>query len=277
MRGRIALAVGCVVLAAGCASRPPQGVTDLNRMWGELREGCAGVYAADETRSLEPEVEAMNALVADEKYRKAGKEAEALLPRVESLRAGAEGARVEARQRAEAAVGRAEEALAAAQEAEAETHDAAGYGSARSKLDLARRELGDPCGYRRAAELAAEAERLAGRSRSAAIAEKQRIEAERRRAEEQARRLEEERRRKARPPAYTVRQGDSLWRISGMEKVYGNPIYWPVLYEANRDRIGDPDLIYPDQELQIPREIPEDAMRERARRFYRTYAPPSAE
>jgi nucleoid-associated protein YgaU len=53
--------------------------------------------------------------------------------------------------------------------------------------------------------------------------------------------------------AYTVRTGDSLWRIASREDVYGRGARWERLYEANRDRIRDPDRIYPGQEIQIPR------------------------
>jgi nucleoid-associated protein YgaU len=51
----------------------------------------------------------------------------------------------------------------------------------------------------------------------------------------------------------TVRAGDSLWRISGRAELFGDPRQWPRLYEANRDRIRDADLIHPGQELRVPR------------------------
>jgi len=57
----------------------------------------------------------------------------------------------------------------------------------------------------------------------------------------------------ARPDAVTVRDGDSLWRISGQKEIYGDPRRWPRLFEANRNRIRDADLIYPGQELRVPR------------------------
>lgn len=53
--------------------------------------------------------------------------------------------------------------------------------------------------------------------------------------------------------AYTVRSGDSLWRIAARGDVYGRGARWSRLFEANRDRIRDPDRIYPGQEIQIPR------------------------
>jgi nucleoid-associated protein YgaU len=52
--------------------------------------------------------------------------------------------------------------------------------------------------------------------------------------------------------AHRVERGDSLWRIAG--ELYGDPLRWPRIYEANRDRIDDPDLIFTDQVLTIPPE-----------------------
>jgi nucleoid-associated protein YgaU len=52
---------------------------------------------------------------------------------------------------------------------------------------------------------------------------------------------------------WSVRTGDSLWRISSRDDVYGDGAKWPRLYESNRGLIRDPDLIFPGQELSIPR------------------------
>ncbi|MBJ7753529.1 LysM peptidoglycan-binding domain-containing protein [Neisseria meningitidis] len=46
---------------------------------------------------------------------------------------------------------------------------------------------------------------------------------------------------------YTVKQGDTLWGISG--KYLYSPWQWGRLWDANRDQIHNPDLIYPDQVL----------------------------
>lgn len=50
---------------------------------------------------------------------------------------------------------------------------------------------------------------------------------------------------------YTVVRGDSLWAISAMPSVYGNPYQWPLIYKANSSQIRDADLIYPGQVLGI--------------------------
>lgn len=50
--------------------------------------------------------------------------------------------------------------------------------------------------------------------------------------------------------AVTVQPGSSLWAIS--REVYGEGILYVRVFEANRDRIRDPDLIYPGQVFAIP-------------------------
>lgn len=50
---------------------------------------------------------------------------------------------------------------------------------------------------------------------------------------------------------HMVVDGDTLSAIAG--DVYGAADEWPAIYEANRDQIGDPDLIHSGQLLRIPR------------------------
>jgi len=56
------------------------------------------------------------------------------------------------------------------------------------------------------------------------------------------------------PPviSYTVVRGDCLWNIAKKKEHYGNGFAWPVIYKANRDKIKNPDLIYPAQVFSIP-------------------------
>jgi nucleoid-associated protein YgaU len=51
---------------------------------------------------------------------------------------------------------------------------------------------------------------------------------------------------------YTVVRGDCLWNIAKKQEFYGNGFAWPKIYQANRDQIKNPDLIYPQQEFKIP-------------------------
>ena len=49
---------------------------------------------------------------------------------------------------------------------------------------------------------------------------------------------------------YTVKSGDSLSKIA--KHFYGDANKWHRIYEANRDKIKNPDLIHPGQEFTIP-------------------------
>lgn len=55
--------------------------------------------------------------------------------------------------------------------------------------------------------------------------------------------------------SHVVKKGESLWLIAGYPEVYGNPLEWPKIFQANRDRVLDPNLIYPGQEFRIPRNV----------------------
>ena len=52
---------------------------------------------------------------------------------------------------------------------------------------------------------------------------------------------------------YEVQRGDYLWRIARNGDVYGDPYAWIRIYESNKDKIKDPDLIYPNQVFSIPK------------------------
>ena len=49
---------------------------------------------------------------------------------------------------------------------------------------------------------------------------------------------------------YTVKAGDCLWAIAA--KYYGNGADYTKIYNANTDKISNPNLIYPGQVLTIP-------------------------
>lgn len=52
------------------------------------------------------------------------------------------------------------------------------------------------------------------------------------------------------PQTYTVKAGDSLSKIS--KEHYGDANEYMRIFYANRDKITDPDLIHPGQQLVIP-------------------------
>lgn len=64
--------------------------------------------------------------------------------------------------------------------------------------------------------------------------------------------LQEERSAETAPAAstYTVQSGDCLWKIA--KKYYNKGSDYTKIFEANRDKVTNPNLIYPGQELVIP-------------------------
>lgn len=50
---------------------------------------------------------------------------------------------------------------------------------------------------------------------------------------------------------HTVKPKEYLWKISGYKHIYNDPRKWKKIYEANKDQIKNPNLIYPKQKLKI--------------------------
>lgn len=50
---------------------------------------------------------------------------------------------------------------------------------------------------------------------------------------------------------YTVKSGDNLWNIA--KKELGDGTRWKEIYDLNKDQISNPNLIYKDQKLEIPK------------------------
>lgn len=50
--------------------------------------------------------------------------------------------------------------------------------------------------------------------------------------------------------AHTIASGDTLWAIA--KKYYGNGNDYTKIYEANKDKISNPNTIYPGTEITIP-------------------------
>ena len=49
---------------------------------------------------------------------------------------------------------------------------------------------------------------------------------------------------------YTVKSGDTLWKIS--QEMYGNGSKYMKIFEANTPMLENPDRIFPGQELNVP-------------------------
>ena len=250
-----------VLVFTGCSKKFPQQVTDVNTALAQAKDSCATVYAKSELGAVQSDVDQMNGLADDQKYKKARKAAEPLLPHVQDVETQATKNRAMAKKSAEGALAGADGLFAKARQAEASKYASSQQRAADAKLAEAKAAFNDPCRYGEAEALAKDAGKLAQTAATAAVAEKERQEREarlaeeRRRKEEEARRLREAEEAKNRKPAtWSVEKGNSLWEIAGLEKVYGDPTYWPILFDANRDAVGsDPNLIYPGITLDVPR------------------------
>ena len=50
---------------------------------------------------------------------------------------------------------------------------------------------------------------------------------------------------------HTVEEGENLWKIA--QKYYKDPFKWLWLFKANIEQLEDPDELYPNQVIDIPR------------------------
>lgn len=55
------------------------------------------------------------------------------------------------------------------------------------------------------------------------------------------------------PDTYVVRKGDALWLIASYGYIYNDMTKGSLIYQANRDTMNNPNLIYPNQVLRIKR------------------------
>jgi len=147
----------------------------------------------------------------------------------------------QARIDAENAINSASKAITAAQEVGADTREA------ESLLEEARGAFAES-DYPTAISKAREAEISANRAREEILAKA------REREEEEV--VEEVKKEEEAPNIYVVgtweKDRDCLWNIAKKRRIYGDPWKWKRIYEANRDKITNPDLIYPGQKLIIP-------------------------
>lgn len=58
------------------------------------------------------------------------------------------------------------------------------------------------------------------------------------------------------PPkkSHSVLKGENLWTIANYESIYNTPHEWRRIYQANRDKLTDPNRVYPGQKLIIPQD-----------------------
>jgi nucleoid-associated protein YgaU len=278
VRGSAVLAVAIVLgLSFGCAKPPTKEIADAEAAVTAAKLAEADIYVPQEYQSAEGMLAQAKAEVEKKEYEQAKDSAIQTIALAEQAREHAIGAKQEAKVKAEGIIGEVKSALREADSAGAQKYYAVDYNKLSGTLkdmesDYAAEKYLDVISKGETA--LAQAKELAASSRLAAAEEARRkaeeearlarlkaeeearrraAEEARRKAEEEARRLAEERARK--PASHSVAKGECLWVISEYEKIYDDPFQWPLIYKANRSQIRDPDLIFPDQDLKIPRNV----------------------
>jgi len=61
---------------------------------------------------------------------------------------------------------------------------------------------------------------------------------------------------------------DCLWNIAGNVEIYGDPLQWPKVWQANTSIIRNPDIIHPGQVLSLPPAGPKTDDEMKAERKY---------
>ncbi len=64
------------------------------------------------------------------------------------------------------------------------------------------------------------------------------------------------------------KERDCLWNIANRTEIYGDAFLWPKIWQANKDIIRNPDIIFPGQELQLPDKGPKSGEELKAERKY---------
>jgi nucleoid-associated protein YgaU len=265
--------LGVMTLCFACAKPPTKEIADAEAALTAAKMEEADIYVPQEYKSAEDMLAQAKAEVEKKEYKPAKNSAIQTIALAEQAKEHAISAREEAKLKAGDIINSFKSALSEAENAGARTYYSADYDRLTGTLTELEADY-DAKKYldviSKGEKAIANAKELAASSRLAAAEEARRkaeeearlaklkaeeeerlkIEEERRK-EEEARRLAEEMAK--RPSSHLVSRGECLWIISEYEKVYDDPFQWPLIYKANRSQIRDPDLIFPDQDLKIPR------------------------
>ena len=156
----------------------------------------------------------------------------------------------------------AEAALAKAKAAGAQDTASSQYSSAESKLAEAKK-LMDQGQYKKAKKLLEEATQQAKMAEQTAIAASKPKEAvsATKEAAPAAGTLTKMTKEMSETANHVVVKGECLWKISGYKEIYDDPFQWPLIYSSNKDKIKNPDRIYPKQDFKISHDATADQLK----------------
>lgn len=226
-----------LVSLTGCASFPRQEISDAWILVEAAKDSCAKVYMPEELEEATTKLDAIEA-GSRKPNQKSKKELTAMALEVQALAKGMvnEAARTkkelhsEVQKKLIAAI----EKIHEAEQAEANRYGRQEYREAILRIREARELAEDECRYREALVKAEES--IAYSEASIQGAGSFKVE------------LEENL-----PQYHIVRRGETLKTIARDSPLYRNESDWELIYKANRDQIRDPRILYPGQQLYLPR------------------------
>jgi nucleoid-associated protein YgaU len=265
----IFMALFVLVSLAGCAKPPTKEMSDAKEAFQQATDAGAPEYAADQYMSAEEALNAANQFMEQKKYKQAREKAIEVMKLAREAQANAVNQKNAMNRDARETYELALQAVNSANQAGAYTYAPQQMEDAQRTLEEARRtyEAGD---YKSAKQLAEAA--LAKAQDAEKVATQVRATQEAQTAQQIAQEIRDP---GATPRPYptnhVVIKGETLWWIAEYKQIYDDPFQWPLIYKANRSKIKDPDLIFPDQNFVIPRS-PEltDEMVKEAIKFAKT-------
>lgn len=262
----LSLAIILVLVAlAGCAKPPTKEMSDARMAFQSAGDAEAQRYASDQFMSAEDALNEATSLMESKKYKQAREKAIEAMKLAREAEASAVTQKNAMNRSTQEMYAMALQAVNSANQAGAYTYAPQLMEDAQKTLEEAKKtyEAGDLITARQLSEAALEKAKLAE-------AEAQRVEAAKRaemqsQAQQYAKDMPDS---GATPRPYPtnhiVIKGESLWWIAEYKQIYNDPFQWPLIYKANRSKIHDPDLIFPDQNFVIPRtpEVTDEMVRE---------------
>jgi nucleoid-associated protein YgaU len=254
-----------VVSFVGCAKPPTQEMSDAKMAFQAATDAGAQTYASDLYMSAEDALNEATALMEQKKYKQAREKAVEVVKLAREAQASAITNKNTLNLSAEEMYRTALEALDRANQAGAYTYVPQQMEDAQRTLEEAKRayQAGDYVTARQLAQAGlAKAQQVEQLAREADAMKRSQAEAA---AQQQAQEMRDP---GAMPRPYptnhVVIKGETLWWIAEYKQIYNDPFQWPLIYKANRAKIKDPDLIFPDQNFVIPRqpELTDDMIKE---------------
>ncbi len=246
-----------------CVKPPSEDIDHAEAAMAAARESEAGLYAPEEFKSAEELLVRVRSEMEDGAYRDAENSARKCIESADIAISVARQNRDRARSEAEGIIASVRERLAMATEMRADLYATAAYGDGIKVLDEAVRAF-DAGDYFLAAEKGyfALGKAEAAIERCTAEVETPPVQVAVQTATGADRAGAEGGSDKELVTMHCIRKGECLWGISGYETIYSDPFMWPLIFQANRDRIERPDLIYPGQTLHIPRTSTSEEVRD---------------